>query len=53
VEGLEEVTRSPGYSTAVGLLLFAKQQRPLGGRSQGASVGQLIGKIPGWLKGHF
>ena len=54
VDGLEEVTRSPGYSTAVGLLLFAKQQRPAGARKPGGSgVGQLIGRIPGWLKGHF
>jgi cell division protein FtsA len=55
VDGLEEVTRSPAYATAVGLLLFAKQQRPAGERRQGAGagVGQLIGRIPGWLKGHF
>ncbi len=54
VEGIEEITRSPAYSTGVGLLLFAKQQKPVGTRSLShASVGNWAGKVQGWLKGHF
>jgi cell division protein FtsA len=55
VEGVDEVTRSPAYSTAVGLLLFARQQRPAGGTmSSGvAGVQNLLGKVQGWWKGHF
>lgn len=59
VEGVEEVTRSPAYATGVGLLLFARQQRPMvGGRmnrsgGNGPGTGALLGKIQGWLKGNF
>ncbi len=55
VEGIEEVTRSPVYSTGVGLLIFARQQRPLlGGRmSLGQGSGQWFGRMQGWLKGNF
>ncbi|MDB5985393.1 MAG: cell division protein FtsA [Nevskia sp.] len=54
VEGIEEITRSPAYSTGVGLLLFAKQQKPVGTRSlSGTNVGSWAGKLQGWLKGHF
>jgi cell division protein FtsA len=54
VEGVEEVTRSPAYATAVGLLLFARQQRPLGGQMPGVGgVQNLLGKVQGWWKGHF
>lgn len=52
VEGIEEVTRSPAYATGVGLLLYARQQKPSGGRfsSGGASF---ISRLQGWMKGHF
>ncbi|MDR3415687.1 MAG: cell division protein FtsA [Nevskia sp.] len=54
VEGIEEVTRSPAYATGVGLLLFARQQRPAGfHRSGTAGVQHWMGRIQGWLKGHF
>jgi cell division protein FtsA len=55
VEGVEEVTRSPAYATAVGLLLFARQQRPAGGGHMPGSAGvqNLLGKVQGWWKGHF
>jgi len=54
VEGIEEVTRSPAYATGVGLLLFARQQRPAGGQLPGAAgVQHWIGKVQGWWKGHF
>ncbi len=54
VEGIEEVTRSPAYATSVGLLLFARQQRPTGGHLPGAAgVQHWIGKVQGWWKGHF
>lgn len=53
VEGVEEVTRSPAYSTAVGLLLFARQQRPAGSQLSGAGMQSLLGRVQGWWKGHF
>ncbi len=54
VEGVEEVTRSPAYATAVGLLLFARQQRPAGGQMSGtAGVQHFLGRVQGWWKGHF
>ncbi|MBL6750150.1 MAG: cell division protein FtsA [Nevskia sp.] len=54
VEGVEEVTRSPAYATGVGLLLYARQQRPAGMRGPGrAGVQGLVGRMQGWLKGHF
>ena len=55
VEGVEEVTRSPAYATAVGLLLFARQQRPLGGHMSGTTAGMqnLLSRVQGWWKGHF
>jgi cell division protein FtsA len=53
VEGIEEVTRSPVYATGVGLLLFAKQQRPLGGQHAQGGVQHWMGRIQGLLKGHF
>jgi cell division protein FtsA len=54
VEGIDEVTRSPAYATGVGLLLFARQQRPAGMRVPGqAGVGNWMGRVQGWLKGHF
>ncbi|MDE0853213.1 MAG: cell division protein FtsA [Nevskia sp.] len=55
VEGIEEVTRSPAYATGVGLLLFARQQRPVGGShlSGTAGVQHWMGRVQGWLKGHF
>ena len=54
VEGIEEVTRSPAYATSVGLLLFARQQRPTGGQMSGAAgVQHFLGRVQGWWKGHF
>ena len=54
VEGIEEVTRIPVYATGVGLLLFAKQQRPVGGHNTAtAGVQHWMGRIQSLLKGHF
>ena len=50
-----EVTRSPAYATGVGLLLFARQQRPAGGSHLSGTAGMQhwMGRVQGWLKGHF
>ena len=58
VSGIEEVSRSPAYSTGVGLLLFARQQRPLGSgsgmrRLGGGEAGQLFNRMKGWFKGNL
>jgi len=58
VTGIDEVTRSPAYSTGVGLLLFARQQRPAGGnggmrRFGSSDAGQLLGRVKGWFKGNL
>jgi cell division protein FtsA len=53
VEGIEEVTRSPGYATGVGLLLYARQQKPAGGRFSYSGGGNWFGRLQGWMKGHF
>lgn len=54
VEGIEDITRSPAYSTGVGLLLFAKQQRPVGTRSlSGVGAGGWARRIQGLFKRHF
>jgi len=55
VEGIEEVTRSPAYATGVGLLLFARQQRPSGAshRSGTAGMQHWAGRVQGWWKAHF
>lgn len=59
VTGIDEVTRSPAYSTGVGLLLFARQQRPAGGQGGGmrrfgsSDAGQLLGRVKGWFKGNL
>jgi cell division protein FtsA len=55
VEGIEEVTRSPAYATGVGLLLFARQQRPMGAsqRPGGAGMQHWVGRVQGWWKAHF
>lgn len=54
VEGIEEVTRSPAYATGVGLLLFARQQKPVGVQLPGtAGMQHWMGRIRGLLKGHF
>ncbi|MGQ0621277.1 MAG: cell division protein FtsA [Panacagrimonas sp.] len=54
VMGMREVTRSPAYATAVGLLIYARaqnQQRGPVGDSQGAAY--WFGRISGWFKGNF
>jgi cell division protein FtsA len=54
VEGVEEVMRSPAYATGVGLLLYARQQRPAGMRIPGhGGMHNLVGRVQGWFKGHF
>jgi cell division protein FtsA len=54
VEGIEEVVRSPAYATGVGLLLYARQQKPIGaGRYSSNSGGSFFNRVSGWMKGHF
>jgi cell division protein FtsA len=55
VEGIDEVTRSPAYATGVGLLLFARQQRPLGSSTRSGTAGMQhwMGRMQGWWKAHF
>ena len=55
VEGVEEVTRSPAYASGVGLLLFARQQRPVAGLRMGGADGmqQWFSRLKGWMKGNF
>ena len=60
VTGIDEVSRSPAYSTGVGLLLFARQQRPVGSYGNGgmrrlgnSDAGQLFGRVKGWFKGNL
>lgn len=56
VRGLREVANNPAYSTAVGLLLYGRQQqmqhsRPL--RSADGGVGYALQRIGQWFKGNF
>ncbi len=56
VEGIEEVTKSPIYSVAVGLLLYARAQRGTQSHAPGSglhNVGQFVGKVKGWLTGQL
>ena len=58
VTGIDEVARSPAYSTGVGLLLFARQQRPVGSgngmrRLGNSDAGQLLSRVKGWFKGNL
>jgi len=56
VAGLTDVARNPMYSTAVGLLLYGRQQQG-GGVSApepaAAGLGYWLSRMQTWFKGHF
>jgi cell division protein FtsA len=53
IAGLTEVARNPIYSTAVGLLLYGRQQQPNAADAAGPGLGQMFGRLGTWFKGHF
>lgn len=53
VQGLKEVVKNPAYSTAVGLLLYGKQQLPKTARPAEGSPAYLFQRISNWFKGNF
>ncbi len=53
VEGLKDVTRNPAYATAVGLLLYGKQSRPVQMRAPSQGFGYWAHRAGEWLKGSF
>ncbi len=55
IKGLAEVVRSPVYSTAVGLLLYARENSAPPARSAvlGPGVNGAIARIKGWFHGGF
>jgi cell division protein FtsA len=53
VDGLKDVTRNPAYATAVGLLLYGKQSRPLQPRAPSQGLGYWAHRAGEWLKGSF
>jgi len=55
VGGLAEVVKNPRYSSAVGLLLLAREQvikNPVS-RSKQGSVGDMFGKVKSWFQNNF
>ena len=53
VQGLKEVVRDPAYATAVGLLLYGRQQLPKLQRAAEGSPAYVLQRIGNWLKGNF
>lgn len=55
VRGLKDVLRDPGCATAVGLLLYARQQMPRGTGSGSKAGGamQNLERIKSWFQGNF
>lgn len=54
VKGITDVTRNPAYATAVGLLLFGRDQRAHEGPETGkANVSQLWSRVRNWFQGNF
>ena len=55
VRGLADVIRNPIYSTAVGLLLHAREntQGPTRGRSGPVNVGGILDRMKSWFQGNF
>jgi cell division protein FtsA len=51
VQGLKDVVRNPGYSTAVGLLLYGRHAMTRSAPAGGGSP--VLGRIGAWLKGNF
>jgi len=55
VGGLAEVVKSPRYSTAVGLLLIAREQllKNPAGRAKDGSLGSVLGRVKAWFQTNF
>lgn len=54
VEGLKEVVRNPGYSTAVGLLLYGRQNQPsVAANAPAQGFAHWMQRINDWVKGSF
>jgi len=54
VAGLTDVARSPIYSTAVGLLLYGRQQQgPAAPQPGGAGAGYWLHRLQTWFRGQF
>lgn len=55
VGGLAEVVKSPRYSTAVGLLLIAREQllKNPAGRAKDGSLGSALGRVKAWFQTNF
>jgi len=54
VRGLADAVQNPIYSTAVGLLLYARENTaPPAGGALGGRVGGALGRVKDWFKGHF
>ena len=55
VTGLQELVRNPAYSTAVGLLLFGNENRPLNKPTPVSRAGRrgLWARMKSWFQGNF
>jgi cell division protein FtsA len=55
VRGLAEAVQNPIYSTAVGLLLYARDNAAPAARGAllGSGVGGALGRVKNWFQGHF
>ena len=53
VTGLTDVARNPIYATAVGLLLFGKQNLPAARQRARGGLTQWTERFGAWFKGHF
>jgi cell division protein FtsA len=55
VRGLADAVRNPIYSTAVGLLLYARENAAPASRGAllGGSAGAALGRMRQWFQGHF
>jgi cell division protein FtsA len=55
VGGLAEVVKNPRYSTAVGLLLLARQQmqKAPGSRGKEGGMGDVFGRMKSWFQNNF
>ncbi|TJY65165.1 cell division protein FtsA [Sinimarinibacterium sp. CAU 1509] len=53
VDGLKDVTRSPAYSTAVGLLLYGRSSKPQIAKAPTQGMGYWAQRVGDWFRGSF